>query len=221
MDDEPVSDHGPPTGSRESGDTEDWGIGEQITGVLEKVLAGDQAAGGWLYDTFATRLFRRLRQRYSYLGESAAEDLLHDVFVLILRQDCRLLRRFLERVPKPEQTQPRLERFLWDQACGVASNQRRSARSQKVVPLTATAPDKRPGAERQALQRDWLKRLEGCLAGGRKRAFLYYKLRYRDGLSPEQVAKVTGWSRKATYKLKEALNAELARCKELLVGAAG
>ncbi len=201
--------------------TEDGGIGEQITGVLERVLAGDQAAGGWLYDTFATRLYRRLRQRYSYLGESASEDLLHDVFVLVLRQDCQLLRRFLERVPKPAQTQSRLERFLWDQACGMASNQRRRARGPKVVPLTATAPDERPGAEQQTLQRDLLARLENCLSGGHKRAFLYYKLRYRDGLAPEQVAEATGWSRKATYKLKEVLNAELTRCRELLARAAG
>jgi len=189
--------------------------------VLERILGGDRAAGAWLYDTYATRLFRRLRQRYSYLGESAAEDLLQDVFVLILRNDCHLLRRFLERIPQGQQTQSRLERFLWDQACGIASNHRRSARSQKVVPLVTTALDDRPGAERQTLHRDWLERLERCLSTGHKRAYLYYKLRFRDGLSPEQVAKATGWSRKATYKLKETINAELDRCKALLSGDVG
>ena len=185
------------------------------------MLAGDQAAGAWLYDTFSARLYRRLRQRYTYLGEATAEDVLQDTFLLLLRNDGSVLRRFLERVPKPEQKNARLERFIWDQACGVASNQRRSSTHRKVVPLATTEPDRQPTAERRTLERDWLVRLENCLAGGRERIFLYYKLRYRDGLAPEQVSQATGWSRKATYKLKEALNGALARCQQLLAGGEG
>lgn len=195
------------------------GISEQITAHLEGVVAGDQAAGAWLYDAFADRLFRRLRQRYGYLGEAGVEDILQDAYLLVLRNDARLLRRFLEQVPAAGQTAARLERFLWDQACGLASNQRRSASHRKVVPLTTIHPNQQPDAEREVAERDWLARLELCLSKGRARVFLYYKLRYRDGLSPEQISTATGWSRKATYKLKEALNAALGGCVERLAQA--
>jgi DNA-directed RNA polymerase specialized sigma24 family protein len=195
------------------------GISEQITAHLKGVVAGDRAAGAWFYDAFADRLFRRLRQRYGYLGEAGVEDVLQDTYLLVLRQEARLLRRFLEKIPEARQTAARLERFLWDQACGLASNQRRSAAHRKVVPLNTVQADRAPNAERETLERDRLARLEHCLSGGRARVFLYYKLRYRDGLSPEQISDATGWSRKATYKLKEALNAALDACVQLLAGA--
>jgi len=37
-----------------------------------------------------------------------------------------------------------------------------------------------------------------------------------DNLTPEEIAQSTGWSRKATYKLKQTLNSEVQTCAEAL-----
>ena len=58
--------------------------------------------------------------------------------------------------------------------------------------------------------------LDECLSESGERLYLYYKLRYRDGLTPQQVSRAAGWSMKATYKLKQKLNEAVERCAELL-----
>jgi DNA-directed RNA polymerase specialized sigma24 family protein len=179
---------------------------------LAKLLKGEREAMAWLYDTFAPRLFRRLRQRYAYPGGPDAEDLLHDAFIALLQHDFRLLRRFHER-PASEQTAATLERFLWDQACGVASNHRRTMARRPIEALPPTVElVQAPASEQALVDRDRLARLDACLEAGKTRVYLYYKLRYHDGLSPEEITRATGWSRKATYKLKEALNKALEQC---------
>lgn len=188
-------------------------VRHRLTGILE----GDREASAWLYDTYAPRLYRRLKQRYAYPGGLDGEDLLQDAFLFYFQNDGRVLRRYLERVPERDQTSGHLETYLWDLACGVASNRRRSVFHRRVVSLF----DRHdlpldPLAERHAIDRDTLKRLEACLQEGRERVFLYYTLRYRDGLSPEEVANVCGWSRKATYKLKQVLDKAVAVCAQLL-----
>lgn len=188
-------------------------VRHRLTGILE----GDRDAAAWLYDTFAPRLFRRLKQRYAYPGGLDEEDLLQDSFLFYFQNDGRVLRNYLERVPAENQSPEHLETYLWDLACGVASNRRRSAFHRRVVNLF----DRHdvpldPLAERHAIDRDTLGRLEGCLMKGRERVFLYYTLRYRDGLAPEEVATVCGWSRKATYKLKQILDKAVAACAKLL-----
>jgi DNA-directed RNA polymerase specialized sigma24 family protein len=45
---------------------------------------------------------------------------------------------------------------------------------------------------------------------------LYSRLRYFDGFEPDEIAKIAGWSRKTTYKLKLALNEALSRCAQAL-----
>lgn len=189
-----------------------------VSDVQQKVgaiLQGDRSATAWLYDTFAPRLFRRLTQRYAYPGGLSAEDLLQDSFLFYLQNDCRALRRFLERTPAAEQTEARLERYLWDLACGVATNRRRSAELRRSEPLArigdAACP---PLAERRSIDRDRLERLGGCLAESGSRLYLYFKLRYHDGYSPEEVSQITGWSRQATYRMRRALNRALERCLE-------
>lgn len=186
---------------------------------LERLLEGDSGAAAWLFDAFAPPLLRRLGQRYGYLGGAEVEDLLQETFLLALRHDGRLLAAFRRRageagLPLEERD---LERFLWDQACGLASNRRRSAAFRNVVPL-AGAPQAvvEGSAERQAIDRDTLLRLDGCLRGSGERIYLYYKLRHRDGLTPEQIAETAGWSRKATYKLRQALDAAVRSCAESL-----
>ena len=59
---------------------------------------------------------------------------------------------------------------------------------------------------------DLLKQLDRCLRAQRARIYLYYRLRYYEGLTPEEIARATGWSRKATYKLRQALNEAVRTC---------
>jgi DNA-directed RNA polymerase specialized sigma24 family protein len=184
---------------------------------LLRIVQGQQDAAAWLYDTFAPKLFRRLSIRYGYPGGLDAEDLLQDAFIFFLQNDCRVLNNFLNRNTESHQTQPALERYLWDLACGVATNKRRSSSLRKVVPLHPGDPDPvEPSAERKTVDRDQLEQLDRCLAGGNARVYLYFKLRYYDGQSPEEISQITQWSRKATYKLRQALNEALQRCVDSL-----
>ncbi|MEM1183001.1 MAG: hypothetical protein AAGM22_31960, partial [Acidobacteriota bacterium] len=76
--------------------------------------------------------------------------------------------------------------------------------------------DERPTAEQEALDRDRLERLADCIERANARVFLYFSLRFRDGLAPEEIVTVTGWSKKATYKLKQRLNDAVEVCAEAL-----
>ena len=188
---------------------------DELARRLRGAIAGDRSAVAWLYDTFADRLYRRLRGRYGHAVD--ASDLLQDAFVFYLQHDARVLRRFLDTVPAAERTPPRLERHLWDLACGLASNRRRSRqRGVEVVPLDPEQRSAAPGAERATLDRDLLRRLLACLERAGSRIFLYFQLRFEDGLSPSQIADATGWSRKATYKLRQTLDRAVTVCREEL-----
>jgi DNA-directed RNA polymerase specialized sigma24 family protein len=194
--------------------------GRDLLRRVRRIAAGDREAAAWLYDTFAPGLYRRLRQRYEPLGLDP-EDLLQDAFAFYFRDDGKVLRDFSDRVDRSEAavTPRALERHLWDLACGVASNARRTAWRRRVVPITRLArlPSGRDaGAERRALARDTLRRIEECLRAASPRVALYYALRFRDGLSPSEVAETTGWSPKATYKLRQSLNEAVARCADQL-----
>lgn len=181
----------------------------EVEDKLQGILEDDSESAAWLYDSFAPRLARRLGRRYPDLANEL-EDLVHDVFLLFLRPEGDLVEGFLQRHPA---THGALERRLWDLACGLASNRRRSSRRRKVVPLDdRDRADPDPGTERWTIDRDQLVRLDACLRQANPRVYLYFKLRYRDGLSPEEIAEATGWSRKATYKLKQALNREVETC---------
>lgn len=186
-------------------------------GRLERILAGDSAAAAWLYDTFAAPLFRRLRQRYGYLGLAEVEDLLQETFLLVLRHDARLVAQLLGRHGPVDLNAEVVARFLWDEACGLASNLRRSVAKRKVVALSEfrdLSSGVNPG--QRALDRNTLERLDQCLKAGGGRVYLYYKFRVYDGLVPEEIAQVTGWSKKATYKLRQALNDALDTCARTL-----
>lgn len=190
------------------------GGAEWVPEQLRRISRGDAAAAAWLYDTFAQGLFKRLGGRYSYLGHAELEDLLQETFVLVLREEGRLLLAFLARVHPATATA--LERFLWDQACGLASNQRRRTALRKVVALEDRTELALHDGEQQTIDRDLLAQLDACLEKGASRVYLYFKLRYKDGLTPEEIAAATGWSRKATYKLRQSLEEGLHRCAEKL-----
>ncbi|HKQ62945.1 MAG TPA: sigma-70 family RNA polymerase sigma factor [Candidatus Polarisedimenticolaceae bacterium] len=191
--------------------------GSPVTPRLERILAGDGDARRWLYETFAARLFRRLHLRYAARPGIDADEIFQDAFVAFFQRDSRVLARFIERVPEAERTEARLEGYLWDVACGIASNRRRSARRHRDVPLLDADAQPDPlDFEQQTVDRDTLLRLIGCLKHAGSRVFLYAQLRYVDGLSPEEIARVTGWSRKATYKLKLILHEAVERCAERL-----
>lgn len=182
---------------------------------LRRVAAGDRDAAGWLYDTFAPGLFRRLRRRYEPLGLDP-EDLLQDAFAFYLQNDAKVLKDFLTRAERGGGSRRALERHLWDLACGVAANARRTAWRRRVVPLGERPVVGGAGTERSTLARDMLHRLEACLREGNRRVVLYYSLRYRDGLTPAEVARATGWSTKTTYKLRQSLNEAVRGCAERL-----
>lgn len=190
------------------------GGAEWVAEQLRRISRGDTAAAAWLYDTFAHGLFRRLGGRYSYFGHAELEDLLQDTFLLVLREDARLLQTFLERTHPATATA--LERFLWDQSCGLASNQRRRTALRKVVAIDDRSELALDDGEQQTIDRDLLAQLDACLENGAARIYLYFKLRFKEGLTPEEIAGATGWSRKATYKLRQSLEEGLQRCAEKL-----
>ncbi|MEO1087608.1 MAG: ECF-type sigma factor [Acidobacteriota bacterium] len=189
-------------------------MSEDVTHQLERLVGGDASAAAWLYDSYAAGLFRRLRWRYPRLEP---EDLLHDLFVAVFKDDCRLLRELKDRSPLPIPGSV-LERRLWDLACGLATNRQRSHGHSKTLQLAETfdEADARPSAERAAVDKDRLERLADCIERTNARVFLYFQLRFRDGLAPEEIVGVTGWSKKATYKLKQRLNDAVKRCAEAL-----
>ncbi len=190
----------------------------EVRARLEGLVAGERSGNAWLYDTFAGRLLRWAQLRYGHLDGLDVEDLLHDAYVFFLQHDARVLRRFLERVPEAEQTPARLERYLWDLLCGLASNRRRSRAARKVVAITEgdRQIDGSPGAERATIDRDLLKKMADCLERQGARIYLYYKMRFRDGMTSREIAQATGWSLKATYKLRQALRGASESCAQEL-----
>ncbi len=196
---------------------------KRLTDLIERVIGGDPEAGAWFYDTFAPRLYRLLRQRYGRGGELDADDLIQDAFVFFFQHRAKALRDFLARWPEQERTEAALFQRLWALTRGVASNRRRAAKTRGWTPLpefreAASAAD----TERETVHRELLAKLDACLKERNARVYLYYKLRYRDGLAPEQIAQATGWSRKAVYKLKGSLDQAVRECaRELGLEAAG
>lgn len=193
---------------------------DSILSLVSRILAGDRAAVAWLYDTFAPRLLRRLVRRFGAIRGLDAEDLLQDTFIYLLSHDGRALGRFRTRhtdaAPEPQD----LEHFLWSAACGIASNRQRSLRRRPAAALSerevAHAPSASAGGESPALARDALERLGACLFRSGDRLHLYFQLRYLDGHKPAEIARITGWSMRVTYKLKQALDAALEGCVEEL-----
>ena len=182
---------------------------------LWRLMKGHQEDSAWLYDTFAPRLYRRLRWRYGSYGLDP-DDLLQDAFVYFFQHNGRVLGRFLERPPSDDD-EIELQRFLWDQACGVASNRLRSMKRRSVEgdAVDPALPDPVPGAQ-QFIDRDTLRRLDRCIHERSRRIHLYFKLRFRNGLSPVEICQMTGWSKKAIYKLRQRLTEAVNRCADSL-----
>ena len=152
----------------------------QVHWNLRRIVKGDGAATAWLFDTFGDRLYRRLRSRYQYPGGIDAEDLLQDAFVFYLQKGAKVLRDFLERVPDSAQTPERLERHLWDLACGLAANRRRSLKRKKDEPLPDDQwlEETKAGPAEEVMGRQEMELLDSCLEGAGSKVYLYYKLRY-------------------------------------------
>ena len=187
-----------------------------VTENLQRLVAGDRTAAAWLYDQFADDLLRRIRGRYGYLP-AEPEDLLQDAFVFYFQNKAKVLRDFLDRVPTTQHTASRLARHLWDLACGVASNHRRAAKVRSGTETfedgeEARLVDEESSIEETTVDRDHLRRLDRCLVRRGRRLAVYYRLRYWDGYSPTEIAGITGWPMKATYKLKQALRGAVELC---------
>lgn len=188
---------------------------EDLAERLEQIIAGDPDAQTWLYETFAPKLFRKLRNRYR-ATRLDPEELLHDAFVSFYQHEARVLRTFLDRTAAADRTLQTLDLYLWDLACGVATNRRRSAQARRTETLPVHEPTAEVDAEQQASSREALQRLYDCLRGSKQRVVIYFLLRYVEGLTPEEVAEVTGWSRKATYKLRRDMSEALDACARRL-----
>lgn len=192
-------------------------MADPLGDIIARIVAGDREAVAWLYDTFSPVLFRRLRARYDYPGGLDAEELLHDAFVFFLQHDARVLAQFVSRTSVAQRTADALERHLWDLACGVASNRRRERGRRPEVPLVDADSIGDNGDPAEAsLNEDLLVSLDDCLRGRNPRVYLYFTMRYLDGLSPEQIVQATGWSRKTTYKLRQVLNDAVSECAQRL-----
>ena len=189
----------------------------EISEKLVRLVAGEDDARQWLHATFGPRLSRRLRGRYASFGKLDSEELFQDTFLFFYQHAPRTFSRFLSEVPLSERTEARLDAYLWDLACGIASNRLRSARRRpplSPVPVEGTVDP--VDAERLTLDRDLLGKLKTCLKRAGSRSFLYYKLRFVDGFTPEEIAQATGWSRKITYKLRLVLDGAIDRCARRL-----
>ncbi len=188
-----------------------------VGGQLTALLAGDVDAAAWLYDTFSRNLFRRLHGRYGGHPGVDVEDLLHDAFVMFYRGNGKILRDYLSRTEAGGRTVASLERRLWDVTCGLVANRKRSVKGRQLLPLSSVdRPSAEPTPERDFLGRDELDRLDACLRRRGQRIYLYFCLRFEDGLAPREIVTATGWSRKATYKLRQALDEAIRACCESL-----
>ena len=184
---------------------------------LERVVDGDAEAAGWLYDTFAPGLFHRLTLRYGHLPGVEPSDLLHDAFVFLLRPETKVLRDFLAATSASEFSSKALEKKLWDIACGLASNRRRSAWARRAVTMASIRSASEAGsAEKQAAARDALHKLDQCIEGQTEDGYLYYQLRYVDGLKPREIAAATGRTIKEIYRLRSLLDRVVRLCSERL-----
>ena len=188
---------------------------ESILEEISKIRTGDRDAVAWLYDTFAPRLLRRLGARFGSMRGLDRDDLLQDTFVYLLGKNGRVLDRFVDRSVDDGATPESLERFLWSAACGIASNRRRSLLRHPKAEIDKVTLQI-PGGEPPAVAKDALERLADCLRRGGDRAHLYFQLRYLDGHKPSEIAEITGWSKRSTYKLKQTLDEALERCVEEL-----
>jgi len=183
---------------------------DQFADRLRRVVAGDRAAQAWLYDNTAPRLYRRLRLRYENAYDLDAEELLQDSFVYFLKDHARVVSRFLERFPAGDQEE--LDRYLWDLACGLASNRMRNRKTRRAAMKAVREVESFDDPETRRIDRDTVRRLEECLRGKRERVFLYYKLRFVDGFSPSEIAQATGWSKRTTYRVRQHLNDAIQDC---------
>ncbi len=193
---------------------------QSILAKITQLLAGDRSAVAWLYDAFAPRLLRRLGMRFGEVRGLDCEDLLQDTFVYVLKEEGRVLERFRTRYVDDEPEAWDLEHFLWCAACGIASNRRRSLVRHPSASIEGRELMPNLAGESPAIARDALERLGDCLFRSGTRLRLYFQLRYRDGHKPAEISAITGWSQRATYKLKRALDEALERCvDELELGA--
>ncbi|MEM9598198.1 MAG: hypothetical protein AAGD06_28300 [Acidobacteriota bacterium] len=183
---------------------------------LKALVGGDEGAAEWLYDLTADDLHRRLERRYGGSPGFDAADLLQDAYVFYFQNDFKVLRDFLARVPDDGRAEQALRRHLWDLACGLVANRRRSGWQRRAVTVPEVLGPSSDLVDAPAVARDALAKLDRCLAGRSHRAYLYFLLRFVDGLKPRQISEATGWPIAATYKAREAFDRALAACAELL-----
>ena len=183
--------------------------------IVERASIGDRQAQGLFFDEFAPQLLRRLQGRYGSSPDLDTDDLLQDCFTFLLRSDGQALRRFLKALPPHKRTRPVVAAYLWDTACGIASNRRRSARRFRNA-MVRHEPQTTKNLEQHSLAMDTIQRLSQCLRGAGSQVFLYFVLRYVEGLTPREVAEATGWPIDVTYRLKTSLGSALQDCKERL-----
>lgn len=178
---------------------------DDVTEQIGRIAAGDPEAKAWLYETFSSRLLRRLSYRYGSM-QLDGEELLHEAYVCFFQHEARALRAFLERYPVGQRSSEQFETHLWDQACGVASNTLRGRRNRRRnLPEQQVEVARLRGGddpEQQLVSRDLLQRLVSCLRNRGEKLHLYYVMRFVDGLSAEEIATVTGWSLASVYKLR-------------------
>lgn len=183
--------------------------------LLRQIADGDPIAKAWLYDTYAGGLQRKLSFRYG-VHALDPEELLQDAFVTFYQHDGRVLLNFLERHPPPQQTVEQLRIYLWDLACGVASNHLRNRRTRRrnlpesEVELADVVVS--GDAEERHIARDQLRRFVECVAEKGAQIRLYFALRFVDGLTAEEISHVTGWPIEQVYRLRVRLGVAADDC---------
>jgi len=181
---------------------------QTVSRHVERAAAGHPKARAWLVETCYGYVLKRVTKRYGrYLDP---EDVTQQVFLCLLKPEATVLKKYLLVTPVAQQREATLRRYLWDQACGVASNLRRGRSRRRDFPVAREEyerrEDPRVRVEEEIVNRDLLKRcFRWVRENGGHRDVTYLNLRYRLGYRPIEIAGATGWSLDETYRRREKL----------------
>lgn len=184
---------------------------------IEKIAAGDPRAQDWFYRRYSGTLYRRIRHRFGPDRSIDSDELLHDLFVWCLQDNAKILSSFAARNRSDDRTEFRLEGYLWGLVSGLVANQRRAKRrNEDPVALESIQEPAGSDFDAESTDRDSVVRLSDCLKQRGTRLYLYFLLRFVEGLTPDEIGTVTGWPRPKTYKLKAVFNQAVRHCVEVL-----
>ena len=135
--------------------------------IAERLAAGDAGTIAWLYDNIAPDLYRRLRGVTNIRAAPMPPTCCRrpSCSACATARACCASGSRICRAGAP--ALPSLQGYLWDLACGVAANVRRSVWSRRAQPMPETAVAAEPPIERSAIARQALRQSRRLPRGSR------------------------------------------------------